>query len=78
MDLNQLYFDHQLLLMKARRSVSGESRRALEIGASHIAGRIGCIQRGLGAGCAPAWEALALGNVGSVAAPMRHQQGFAF
>ena len=28
MDLNQLYFDHQLLLMKARRALSGEVRRA--------------------------------------------------
>jgi hypothetical protein len=78
MDLNQLYFDHQLLLMKARRAQSGEARRAHEIGASHIAGRIGCMQRSLGAACAPVWEALAVSGPRSLAAPARHQQGYAF
>jgi len=47
MDLNELYSDHQVALMRA----DGTS--------SLIAGRIGGLQRALGAGAAPAWEALA-------------------
>ena len=66
MDLNRLYFDHQLLLMKAERTPwSG----AHAIGASHLAGRIGCILRALGAGGAPAWEALAAYDELSLAPP---------
>ena len=59
MDLTQLYFDHQLLQMKARRALSHDVRRAHESGASLIAGRIGCMQRALGAAGAPGWEAMA-------------------
>jgi hypothetical protein len=62
--LNQLYFDHQLLLMKARQTLSTDLRRAHELGASLVAGRIGCIQRALGAACAPAWEAIAVNRHG--------------
>lgn len=76
-DLNQLYFDHQLLMIKASQSISARARHEHEVGASHVAGRIGCMQRLLGAAAAPDWEALAdVGNT-SLAAPVRHQQGYA-
>lgn len=77
MDLNQLYFDHQLLLIRAERATSPSSRINHEIGASHVAGRIGCMQRALGAAAAPIWEALAAVDGGSLANPLRHQQGYA-
>lgn len=77
MDLNQLYFDHQRLLMKAGQAGSREVRRTHELGASLIAGRIGCIQRALGAACAPAWEAIAGHSHDSLAGPTRHQLGYA-
>ena len=73
MDLNQLYFDHQVLLMRAGRTLSAEARRALETGASLIAGRIGCMQRALGAAGAPGWEAIAARRHGSLAGPPQRQ-----
>lgn len=76
MDLNQLYFDHQLLLIKALRAPSGGAQHEHEVSASHIAGRIGCMQRALGAAAAPTWEALAAIDLGSLAAPARHHQGY--
>jgi hypothetical protein len=76
-DLNQLYFDHQLLLMKAKRTPSAETRRAHETGASLIAGRIGCVQRALGASGAQAWEAVAANRHGSPGSPPQHQFGYA-
>ena len=78
MDLNQLYFDHQLLLIGAQRTPSPRLRREREITASHVAGRIGCMQRAVGASAAPAWEALASSGLGSLAGPGRHQQGHAW
>lgn len=78
MDLNQLYFDHQVLMMRAGRAVSCGARHEHEIDASHIAGRIGCMQRSMGAAAAPQWEALAKVVGGSLAAPLRHQQGYAW
>lgn len=77
MDLNQLYFDHQILLMKADGVPEGDTRDLHEIGASQIAGRIGCMQRALGARAASVWEALAAIEEHSLASPARHQQGFA-
>lgn len=77
MDLNQLYFDHQLLLMKASQATSAGVRQEHEIDASHVAGRIGCMQRAIGAAAAPIWEALAVVNGGSLAAQLRHHQGYA-
>lgn len=56
MDLNRLYFDHQLLLMEAERANSPELRQRHHNGAALIAGRIGCMQRALGANAAPAWS----------------------
>ena len=59
MDLNQLYFDHQILLLKAQHAFSRARRRGLRIEASGLAGHIGRTQRLLGAGAAPQWQALA-------------------
>ena len=77
MDLNQLYFDHQILLMRAKQTLSAEARHAHEAGASLIAGRIGCIQRALGAASAPAWEAIAVSRRDSLGSPLQHQLGYA-
>ncbi|MBT2133630.1 hypothetical protein KK137_04720 [Croceibacterium sp. LX-88] len=76
MDLNQLYFDHQILLIKAGRASSAELRHEHEVSASHIAGRIGCMQRSMGASGAPSWDALAAIDNRSLAGPVRHQQGY--
>ena len=59
MDLNKLYFDHQIALMRAGSACSDKLRRDRQFEASLIAGRIGCMQRSLGAGAAPSWETLA-------------------
>jgi len=59
MDLNQLYFDHQIAVMRTRTALSCERRGDRQFDASLIAGRIGCMQRALGAPAAPGWEALA-------------------
>ncbi len=77
MDLNQLYADHQLLLMRARQALSSEARRGHEIGASLVAGRIGCIQRALGAAGAAVWETMAGDSHGSLACQLRSQPGCA-
>ncbi|MFC4255709.1 hypothetical protein GRI97_17505 [Altererythrobacter xixiisoli] len=62
MDLNSLYFDHQLLLIRARRAASVGIRRQYEVEASYIAGRIGGMQRKLGAAAALTWERLSAVN----------------
>ena len=59
-DLNQLYFDHQIAVMRADGAMSREFRRDRQLDASLIAGRIGCMQRSLGAGAARGWETLAV------------------
>lgn len=58
MDLNRLYFDHQVLLMQARAAKAGDKRQGLETGARRIACRIGSIQRHSGASAAKSWEDL--------------------
>jgi hypothetical protein len=58
-DLNQLYFDHQMLLMKAQAAPAGQRRCQHAVSASHVAERIGHAQRELGAGGATGWEAAA-------------------
>ena len=60
MDLNQLYFDHQRSSMDAAQAYTHALRRDGELGASLIAGRIGCMQRTLGADAASGWELMAL------------------
>ena len=69
MDLNQLYFDHQIAVMRADRAPSRQFRRDHRFDASLIAGRIGCMQRALRAGAAPAWEALAAQGAANLSAP---------
>jgi hypothetical protein len=76
-DLNQLYSDHQRLLIKAGRARTPALRHGHEVAASHVAGRIGCMQRALGASGANAWDALAILGKGSLAAPARHLAGYA-
>lgn len=58
MDLNQLYFDHQLLVMKAARAPSALLGQCLQGAAGDVASRIGRVQRALGAAGAGEWEAL--------------------
>jgi hypothetical protein len=76
-DLNELYSEHQRHLMEADVATADEERQAHEITASHVAGRIGCMQRSLGAGGAAGWEALATPAEASLAAPDRHLEGHA-
>lgn len=58
MDLNKLYFDHQLLLMKARRPATQQVRSEHLTAARAIAGRIAGFQHGLGATSARGWGLL--------------------
>lgn len=59
MDLNQLYFDHQRLLISASNPARQMDRDVNEAGAFKIARQIGCLQRSMGASAASSWEALA-------------------
>jgi hypothetical protein len=56
LDLNRLYFDHQLSLIKAQEAVTSAQRRDHESDAASIAGRIAHRQGLLGASAARAWE----------------------
>jgi hypothetical protein len=58
-DFNKLYFDHQLLLMKAQQAPSSGPRCGFRIEASAVARRIGASQQSLGARAARQWQALA-------------------
>lgn len=78
MDFNQLYSDHQHLLMRAQRASSPALRDAHELAASHLAGRIGCLQRAVGAAAAPAWETLAAPAHSRLASPGRPAPGYVF
>ena len=55
MDLNQLYFDHQIQLIRADGAGTAEGRRDHESAAARIADRIGQRQTRLGAAAACAW-----------------------
>ena len=77
MDFNRLYTDHQRLLIEAARAPSDALRHEHEVAASHIAGRIGCMQRALGATAASAWESLAAPAADSLASPGRQARGYA-
>jgi len=57
MDLNQLYHDHQLSLMRASRAFDSRVRLAQEKRAITIARAIETKQRALGAAAAHRWEA---------------------
>ena len=65
MDLNRLYFDHQLLLMQVQRASSWHRRSQHFVSASHVAARIGRVQRALGARAAAAWEAASVVGSGT-------------
>lgn len=73
MDLNRLYFEHQLTLI---RTSGHDGLRATQFRqhASRTASRIGQIQRSLGAGAALGWEILA-GDSLPLAAGRMLQQG---
>ena len=62
MDLNQLYFDHQLLLMRAARAPTNDVRRVHELAAVKVARHVRTMQRTLGASAAGTWDALAAAN----------------
>ena len=57
MDLNQLYHDHQLSLMRASRAFDSRVRLVQEKRAITIARTIEKQQRALGAAAAHRWEA---------------------
>jgi len=76
MDLNRLYFDHQMQLIEAERAPSERLQRMHTVAASAVAERIARVQRGLGAAAAPAWEALSSQARSSSAAPDRCAPGY--
>lgn len=59
MNLNQLYFDHQMSLIRADGANTPCLRQRHEHHAAQIAGRIGRLQSTLGAEAACSWHALA-------------------
>ena len=77
MDLNRLYSDHQILLIEAARAPSEVLRRVHTVAATHLAERIGRVQRTLGAAAAPTGETLAAPAQSSLAAPGRGALGYA-
>lgn len=56
MDLNQLYFDHQLTLMRAARAFDSRVRQVQEKRAVTIARTIETLLRARGAAAAHRWE----------------------
>lgn len=58
MDLNQLYFDHQVLLIRADNASTRRTQHESLLDAGLIAARIGCRQHALGASAARSWDAL--------------------
>jgi len=58
-DLNRLYFDYQLSLIKADEAATADLRQGHEVEAARIAERIGQKQTRLGAAAACAWIARA-------------------
>jgi hypothetical protein len=58
MNINQLYHDHQILLMRACRAGPGAKRDVHQSGARAVAARIGLEQRRIGAAAAAQWERL--------------------
>ena len=59
MDLNQLYFDYQVLRMQADRARSPETRQLNNRDAALLAGRIRGRQLALGANAAGGWSDIA-------------------
>jgi predicted aconitase with swiveling domain len=75
-DLNQLYFDHQVLLIKAGDARQGEARQCHEIYARALAGRIASIQDSKGAGAAAYWMAQSV-RPGAALCAAQTARGFA-
>jgi len=59
-DLNHLYFRHQILQMQAEHSASAAKRALHARHAAVVAERIGCVQRAIGAPAAGGWAAAGL------------------
>jgi hypothetical protein len=59
-DLNQLYFDHQFLLMQAERASCPERRHFHLQDAALVAGRVARMQRAMGARAARSWADAAM------------------
>lgn len=57
MDLNMLYFRHQLSVMRAAATQNLSHRADHLANAETLAGRIACIQHGAGAMAAQGWAA---------------------
>ncbi|MDF8332990.1 hypothetical protein [Novosphingobium cyanobacteriorum] len=57
MDLNQLYFDHQLQLMRARSTPCASARLRHRESAGRIAHAIATVHRASGAAALRQWEA---------------------
>jgi hypothetical protein len=77
MDLNRLYSDHQVLLVAAARAPTEGLRRVHSVAASHLAERIGRLQRGVGATAASGWETLAAPAQIPLQSPGRGSAGYA-
>lgn len=63
MDLNKLYFDHQIATSRAEVAGSADCREAHREDAAELAIKIGKIQRSLGAAASAAWTALGSAEV---------------
>lgn len=61
MDLNQLYYEYQVLRVRAERARSPKLERECTAQAMAIAGMIGDRQHGAGAGAAHGWNRIARG-----------------
>jgi hypothetical protein len=59
-DLNRLYFRHQILQLRAEHSALPEQRALHARHAAVVAERIGCVQRAIGAPAAGGWAAAGL------------------
>jgi hypothetical protein len=56
MDLNQLYYDHQILLMRAAKAPNGTDKAAHRANAATIARTITGMHRASGARAMQSWE----------------------
>jgi hypothetical protein len=62
MDLNDLYFRHQISVMRARSAPDDGARGGHQVRADELADKIGHWQRRAGAGAAAMWSSLARGD----------------
>ena len=60
MDLNELFFHHQIALIRAGGTADSGERRRLDEQVDCFAAKIGCVQRGLGASGIPLARSAAL------------------